>query len=374
VEEVRQPKLLDQVRALLRRRHYALVTEQAYIAWIKRYIHFHNKQHPASLPASAISQFLTWLAIQGRVAPATQNQALNALVFLYREVLEIDTKELPGIEWAKPRQRIPIVFTREEVYAILSQFEGNPKLIGALLYGCGLRLIEALRLRRKDFDFERRQIAVWDSKSKKDRLVMMPEPMVKPLYKHLHKIRPLWETDRKNNLAGVALPNALERKYPQAGRQWKWFWLFPSAKLSVDPRTGVTRRHHLYPDLMSKALTKALSTLDINKHATAHTFRHSFATHLLEDGADIRTIQSLLGHKDVRTTMIYTHVARTGPTGTRSPLKDVFSDFDTAENNILDPEGQPKRNAKGFAGQGAKIMVFRFLTALTKLFHKPASG
>lgn len=320
----KKPKLLEQTRNLLRTRHYSLVTERAYLHWIKRFIFFHNKQHPATLGPAAISQFLTHLAVNGHVAPATQNQALNALVFLYREVLGIDTEELPGIEWAKPRERIPVVFTRDEVGAILQQLNGNQKLIGALLYGCGLRLNEVLRLRRKDIDFERNQIAIWDSKSNRDRLVMLPTPLKEALVKHLSRIRPIWDEDRANRIAGVYIPTALDRKFPKASKQWKWFWVFPSARLSIDPRTKIMRRHHLYPDIMQNALAKALKELDIAKHATCHTFRHSFATHLLEAGTDIRTIQALLGHQDVRTTMIYTHVARTGPTGTRSPLDGVF--------------------------------------------------
>jgi len=336
MEKRKEPRLLDRTRELMRRRHYALVTERAYVYWIKRYIYFHNKRHPAGLPPASISQFLTHLAVKRKVAPATQNQALNALVFLYREVLEVETEDLPGIEWAKPRTRIPVVFTRNEVSRILKKLSGNQQLIGGLLYGCGLRLIEVLRLRRKDIDFDRRQIAVWDSKSKKDRLVMLPEPLHEPLLTHLRNIRPLWESDRAGKVPGVALPTALERKYPQAGLQWKWFWLFPSARLSADPRSKLVRRHHLYPDILQGALSKALKELNIDKHATSHTFRHSFATHLLEDGTDIRTIQSLLGHKDVRTTMIYTHVARTGPTGTKSPLESVFSNFDTSTKELPD--------------------------------------
>jgi len=232
-----KPKLLDQVRNLLRTRHYSYQTEKHYIAWIKRYIYFHDKQHPANLDPSAISQFLTHLAVSGKVAPATQNQALNALVFLYREVLGVNTKELPGIEWAKPRERIPTVFTRYEVAAILGRVSGHQRLIAALLYGCGLRLAEVLRLRRKDIDFDHNQIAIWDSKSDKDRLVMLPQVLKQPLQDHLRTIRPLWELDRSQAVPGVYLPDALCRKYPKAGEQWKWFWIFPSAKLSTDPIT-----------------------------------------------------------------------------------------------------------------------------------------
>jgi integron integrase len=334
-----KPKLMEQTRELLKVRHYSYFTEKVYLNWIKRFIFHFDKRHPLQLGPGAIAEYLTFLAVDRGVAPATQNQALNALIFLYREVLEVEVGELTNIKWAKPRKRIPVVFTRTEVSAILQHLKGDQQLIAALLYGCGLRLIEALRLRRKDIDFERRQIAVWDSKSKKDRLVMLPEPLHKPIIEHLHRIRPLWELDRAQDVPGVALPAALERKYPNAGKQWKWFWLFPSAKLSTDPRSKILRRHHLYPDILQNALSRTLVDLDVNKHATAHTFRHSFATHLLEDGADIRTIQSLLGHKDVRTTMIYTHVAKTGPTGTKSPLESVW---EAMPDKVIDIETEPE--------------------------------
>jgi len=357
----KKPKLLEQTRALLRTKHYAYATEKAYLGWIRRYIFHFNKRHPLDLGPESIGAYLTFLAVNKKVSATTQNQALNALVFLYREVLEVETENLPGIQWAKPRTRIPVVFTRNEVSQILKQLDGNQRLIGGLLYGCGLRLIEVLRLRRKDLDFDRRQIAVWDSKSKKDRLVMLPEPLHQPLLTHLRNIRPLWESDRTGNVAGVALPTALERKSPRAGQQWKWFWLFPSFRLSTDPRSKIVRRHHLYPDILQGALSKAINELNIDKHATAHTFRHSFATHLLEDGADIRTIQSLLGHKDVRTTMIYTHVAKTGPTGTRSPLESVFSDFEPSLDKPS--ENQEKQSTSA----AIKKLILKFGEILLRL-------
>ena len=319
-----KPKLLEQVHRLMRMRHYSTVTERAYLYWIKQFILFHDKQHPLTLPPEAISDFLSNLAVKKQVAPSTQNQALNALVFLYREVLRIDISELPGIEWAKQRERMPVVFSRDEVAAILSHMQGVQQIIAALMYGSGLRLAEALRLRRKDLDFERNQIAVWDSKSMKDRLVMLPSPLRQPLIEHLKQVRLLWQTDRENNRPGVELPAALEKKYPTAAISWKWFWVFPSKKESQDPHSGINRRHHLYQDIMQDSLSRALRDLKIQKHASCHTFRHSFATHLLEDGTDIRTLQSLLGHKDLRTTMIYTHVTVTGPAGTKSPLEQVF--------------------------------------------------
>ena len=328
INDKTKPKLLKQVSDLLRVRHYSYKTEQTYLAWIRQFIRFNKLQHPASLPPTAISEFLTHLAVERHLAPSTQNQALNALVFLYREVLSIDIENLPGIKWAEKREHIPVVFSRDEVIAILNHLGGIQKLIAALLYGSGLRLQEALRLRIKDLDFDRNQIAIWDSKSKKDRLVMLPEPIKLPLREHFRKIRVIWQRDGRENIPGVFLPNALDRKYPNAGKMWKWFWVFPSHKLSVDPRSGVIRRHHLYEDIMQNAMAATLRELNISKTGTCHTFRHSFATHLLEDGTDIRTLQTLLGHKDIRTTMIYTHTARQGPTGTKSPLEKVLFKID----------------------------------------------
>jgi integron integrase len=333
--EPKPPKLLDQVRALLRTRHYSHATERHYIGWIRRFILHFDKRHPAELGTKAIGEYLTHLAVDRHVSPTTQNQALNALVFLYREVLKTSIDNIPGIEWAKKRERVPVVFSREEVTNILSALTRSQKLIASLLYGSGLRLAEALRLRVKDIDFERKQIAVWDSKSPKDRLVMLPEPLIEPLKAHLTKARELHDRDRLANVPGVEMPSALERKYPSASTSWKWFWVFPSAKLSQDPRSKIVRRHHLHDSIMQGSLASTLRQLNIEKHATCHTFRHSFATHLLESGTDIRTIQTLLGHKDLKTTMIYTHVINRGPAGTRSPLELVWGQTSHAETRPL---------------------------------------
>jgi integron integrase len=272
---------------------------------------------------------LTFLAVERGVSPSTQNQALNALVFLYREVLGVAVDGIPGIAWAKPRERVPVVFTRDEIIQLLTKLSGNQRLVASLLYGSGLRLNECLRLRIKDLDFARGQVAVGDSKSNKDRLVMLPGPLHVPLREQFTVARNLFEQDRQANVAGVALPNALERKYPAAGKSWKWFWVFPSVKLSTDPRSGIVRGHHLHESILQGGLSKALAACAIAKHASCHTFRHSFATHLLEEGADIRTIQTLLGHKDLKTTMIYTHVARHGHSATESTLKKVWSSINS---------------------------------------------
>lgn len=345
-----KPKLLEQVRNLMRLRHYSYVTEKTYVAWIRRYLFFHKLTHPTVIGASGIVPFLTHLAVERTVAPATQNQALNALVFLYREVLRIDPGELSNIKWAAPRERIPVVLSRDEVARILAALPATQKLIGSLLYGAGLRLAECLRLRVKDIDFNRSQIAIWDSKSMKDRLVMLPKPLIPPLTEHLSNVRRIHDQDRVNNVPGVYMPSALDKKYPNASTSWKWFWIFPSLQISTDPRSGITRRHHLYETIMQSALCRALIDLKIQKHATCHTFRHSFATHLLEDGTDIRTIQTLMGHKDIKTTMIYTHVVNCGPTATKSPLELVWAkvtkpaSVETEEQIALSQSGRPLQN------------------------------
>jgi integron integrase len=317
-----KPKLLDQCRESLRMRHYSIRTERAYLGWIKRYILFHHKRHPADMGEDEIRAFLSDLAVNGNVAASTQTVALSALLFLYRDVLN---KELPfvgNIERAKKPQRIPEVFTRSEVKEILSRLQGTNLLIATLLYGSGLRLMEAARLRVKDIDFEMNQITVRDGKGEKDRVTMLPQTVKTQLQDHLVRVQKLHQDDLRAGFGEVYLPYALERKYPNASQEWKWQFVFPAAKISVDPRSGQKRRHHVSGDSIQRAVKQTMRRAAINKHGSCHTFRHSFATHLLESGYDIRTVQELLGHKDVRTTMVYTHVLNRGGQGVKSPLDD----------------------------------------------------
>lgn len=316
-----KPKLLDRVRAVARLRHLSLSTEQTYSDWIRRYILFHGKRHPSEMGAEEIRQFLSHLAVEGRVAASTQNQALAALLFLYRDVLGVELPYVEGIERAKRPHRVPVVFTRREVEAVLSHLRGTYSLIGSLLYGSGLRLMEALRLRVKDVDFGYMQIAVRSGKGERDRRTILPAPLVEQLRAQMGGVRLLHEQDLRDGYGAAHLPYALERKYPTAAREWAWQYVFPSAKLSTDPRSGVVRRHHASADPVQRAVKSAVRAAGIRKAGGCHTLRHSFATHLLEDGYDLRTIQELLGHADVRTTMIYTHVLNKGGRGVRSPLE-----------------------------------------------------
>jgi integron integrase len=314
------PKLLDQLRNALRARHYSIRTEDAYVDWAKRFILFHHKQHPAQLGPAEVNAFLTHLAVQGRVAASTQSQALSALLFLYREVLQIELDgPLPLIR-AKTPQRLPTVLTRAEVQAVLSHLAGEHLLMAQLLYGSGLRLMECVRLRVKDVDFAMRQITVRDGKGMKDRVTMLPTPTCAPLEAHLVRVRQRHAVDLAGGLGAVYLPFALERKYPNANREWAWQYLFPSDRLSSDPRSGLLHRHHIDESGLQKAVRQAAQRAGLTKPVSCHTFRHSFATHLLESGYDIRTVQELLGHADVRTTMIYTHVLNRGGLAVRSPL------------------------------------------------------
>jgi integron integrase len=315
------PKLLDLVRFQLRLRHYSIRTEQAYIHWIKQFIIFHDKRHPSEMAEPEISIFLSHLAQDKNVAVSTQNQALSAILFLYRDVLRLALRQIENVERAKKPSKLPIVFTREEVRAVLAHLEGTKWLIVSLLYGSGLRLMECLRLRVKDLDFQYNQIVVRDGKGGKDRVTILPETLKESLFRHLERVKALHQLDLKEGFGQVYLPFALERKYPSASRQWGWQYLFPAPKRSVDPRTGKVRRHHLAENVIQKAVSAAIQKAGIAKPGSCHSFRHSFATHLLESGYDIRTVQELLGHKDVSTTMIYTHVLNRGGKGVRSPLE-----------------------------------------------------
>ena len=314
------PKLMDQVRGRLRVLHYALRTEKAYVDWILRFIRFHGKRHPAEMGAEEIETFLTHLAVEGKVAAATQNQAKSAILFLYREVLQVDLPWLQGVTRAKEPTRLPVVLTEQEARRVLDSMAGTHGLMARLLYGSGMRLMEAVRLRVLDVDFQRGEILVRDGKGAKDRVTMLLQACVEPLRLHLAKVKALHDEDLASGGGDVFLPHALERKYPAAPMQWKWQYVFPSAKLSVDPRSGKRRRHHVDEKGVQRALAKAVAACGIDKHATPHTLRHSFATHLLQGGYDIRTVQELLGHSDVSTTMIYTHVLNKGGRGVVSPL------------------------------------------------------
>lgn len=314
------PKLLDLVRGKIRLKHYSIRTEQAYVDWIKRFILHFDKKHPKDLGALEVEQFLTYLAVQGKVAPSTQNQAKSALLFLYKEVLGVDLPWLDDVERAKAPKRLPVVLTPMEVQEILSHLDGTPHLVVSLLYGTGMRILEALRLRVKDVDFSRKEILIRDGKGFKDRVTMLPGVLIEPLKLYLKRVKDLHEKDLAEGYGAVYLPYALSKKYPQAEREWAWQYVFPSARLSVDPRSGETRRHHIQDQAIQRAVRQAVRDAGLTKPATPHTLRHSFATHLLEGGYDIRTVQELLGHSDVSTTMIYTHVLNKGGRGVMSPL------------------------------------------------------
>ena len=319
MESPRPQKLLDQVRDAIRLKHDSYRTEETYIYWIRRFILFHNKRHPREMSTPEVTQFLTHLAVAQQVSAATQNQALNTIVFLYRVVLQ---QVLVGIDAvrAKPSRYLPTVLTIDEVQAVLQQLYGVYKLLVQILYGSGLRLSEGLQLRIKDVDFAQRQFVVRDTKGKESRVTMLPICVVEPLQTHLQAVRRLHHQDLNRGYGAVYLPFALERKYRGSERQWIWQYVFPAERLSQDPRTGVTRRHHLHETGIQRAVKQAVQLAGIEKRVTCHTFGHSFATHLLQNGYDIRTVQELLGHKDVKTTMIYTHVLNRGGRGVRSPL------------------------------------------------------
>lgn len=321
-EEPRPRKLLDRVRDKLRMKHYSYRTEESYVHWIRRYILFHDKRHPQEMGGEEINAFLTHLAVDSNVAASTQNQALSALLFLYREILhqELDLK-LESVR-AKQTRHLPTVLSVEETKVVIRHLSGVYRLIVQLLYGSGLRLTEALQLRVKDVDFGHHQLAIRDSKGMESRVTMLPITLVDPLQIHLQRVKQLHLQDLEQGYGSVYLPFALERKYPQANREWIWQFVFPSARLSQDPRTGVTRRHHLHETGLQRAIKQAVKGAGIEKRVSCQTFRHSFATHLLQNHYDIRTVQELLGHKDVKTTMIYTHVLNKGGKGVKSPLDD----------------------------------------------------
>lgn len=319
-QSTRPSRLLERFREVMRLHHYSIRTEEAYLQWIKRFIHFHNKRHPREMGAQEITDYLTHLAVNRKVSASTQNQALNAILFLYKKVLEMDLPWMDEIVRAKRPQHLPVVFTREEVKAILAQFEGTRWLIFSLIYGCGLRVLECLRIRVKDIDFHYRQIVVRDGKGNKDRVTMLPAPLLDPLRTHLVRVRQMHEQDLQSGYGCVFMPFALERKYPNACREWGWQYVFPSRNISKDPHSDLWRRHHIHEKTLQKAMKRAIRQAGIVKHGSVHTLRHSFATHLLEDGYDIRTLQELLGHKDIKTTQIYTHVLNKGAGGVRSPL------------------------------------------------------
>jgi len=317
-----KPKLLDKVTAFMRTRHYSKRTEEAYLDWIKRYIVFHNKKHPAEMGEKEINQFLNHLAVKENVSASTQNLALCAIIFLYKHILKKDPGEL-NFTWAKKGKKLPVVFSRTEVGKIISKLSGVNWIMINLLYGSGLRLMECVRLRVKDIDFENNNIVVRDGKGKKDRITVLPEKLKEKLELHLEKVEKLHKKDLEEGYGTVHLPDALEKKYRNASRELGWQYIFPASQISFDERTGKSRRHHVDESVLQKAVKEAIKKAGIRKQGSCHTFRHSFATHLLEDGYDIRTVQDLLGHENVNTTMIYTHVMKRGGLGVKSPADNL---------------------------------------------------
>jgi len=318
-------RLIERFREEIRARHYSRRTEKAYWYWIRWFIRFHGRRHPLEMGEAEVTAFISMLATERDVAAATQNQALSALLFLYKQVLGRELPWLAGLVRAQRPVRLPTVLTEAEVRRLLANVDGVGELMVGLLYGAGLRQIECLQLRVKDVDFAYRQILVRDGKGAKDRATMMPERLVQPLQAYLGKVRLLHRRDLAEGFGEVALPYALARKYPRAGSQWGWQFVFPSANRSTDPRDGVIRRHHIHPDTLGRMVKRAAERAGIVKPVSCHTLRHSFATHLLERGHDIRTVQELLGHSDVSTTMVYTHVMNKGARGVRSPLDRLES-------------------------------------------------
>jgi integron integrase len=314
------PRLFDEVRRVLRLKHYSIRTEVVYLGWIRRFIVANGRRHPRSMGAPDVERFLSSLAVDGQVAASTQNQALSALLFLYKEVLGIELPWMEEVTRAKRPRRLPTVLSRGEVQDLLAQLDGRAWLLSSLLYGTGLRLMECLRLRVKDVDFARNEITVRNGKGGKDRRTVLPKSLAEPLQRELERARALHAADLQAGYGAVYLPHALSRKYPNAEREFGWQYLFPSPKRSVDPRDGITRRQHFDDGTLSRALKSACRRAGIVKPVSAHTLRHSFATHMIEAGYDIRTVQELLGHKDVATTQIYTHVLNRGAGGVVSPL------------------------------------------------------
>ncbi len=319
----RDPTLIERTRIEIRKRHYSPRTEDAYLAWIDRFARFHMHHRPEELGRADVERFLSSLALEGNVTAATQNQALGAILFLYRNVLGVSLDWLDDIVRAKKPARLPVVLTREEIRDVLSRLEGPPRIAALLMYGAGLRLLECLQLRVKDVDFELRQITVREGKGNRDRVTVLPAAAIRPLQQHLENVKARHETDLKSGAGYVKLPGALAVKYIGANRQWGWQWIFPAHRQYKDPVTGNLYRHHLYETVIQRAVKNAVMRAAISKHVTCHSLRHSFATHLLEDGYDIRTIQELLGHRDVSTTMIYTHVLNRGGRCVRSPADSL---------------------------------------------------
>ena len=314
------PRLLEQVRQRIRAKHYSYRTEKTYVHWIRRFILFHGKRHPGEMGAAEVERFLTSLAVDRKVSASTQNQALSAILFLYRDVLGAELPWLDGVVHARRPERRPVVLTRDEVHRILARLDGVQWLVASLLYGSGLRIQECLQLRVKDVSLDRGELLVRDGKGQKDRVTVLPSALVPHLRAHLERVRRLYEADRASGRPGVSLPFALSRKYPQAATSWGWQYVFPSRSFCRDPYSGKTVRHHLHPQNLQRSVRIAVHSAGITQPASCHTFRHCFATHLLEDGYDIRTVQELLGHSDVKTTMIYTHVLNRGGRGVLSPL------------------------------------------------------
>jgi integron integrase len=329
-------RLMDQVRERIRYLHYSLSTEKLYVYWVRFFIRWHGLRHPRDMGAAEVEAFLSMLATTRNVSASTHNQALSALLFLYRAVLTIDLPWLDNISRPSAPRRIPSVLTREEVAALLSALPpaDTTTLVARLLYGTGMRLMEGLRLRVKDLEFDRRVIIVRQGKGNKDRVVMLPRSLAVDLRAQVLAARAQWEHDRHSQRGGVEVPHALGSKYPDVGRRWGWFWVFPSPTFSIDPRSSEERRHHLYEERLQRAIKKAVAPAGIHKPVSVHTLRHSFATHLLQSGTDIRTVQELLGHSDVSTTMIYTHVLKLAAGGTASPLDQLASHHGTGDTGL----------------------------------------